>query len=197
LTMKCKLTGKELSAYIDGEVSASARVRIERHVARCPECDRYMKELSLVVESVRRLGRIEPSATFSAEMMRRVKTSKALPAPRKAAVRKLAVAFASCAAVGMFILGWLILSANRSGPSRPDVSLTEMVAATLLVDNGGDLSFDVAESTIGRGAPDELTLLVTAAYSDDTPIEEMMEMLSDSEKTEFRTVLVSLAQEEN
>jgi hypothetical protein len=97
--------------------------------------------------------------------------------------------------VGILILAWLVLTANRSGLSRPDVSLTERVAATLLVDNGGDVSFDATGSTIGRSVPDELPLLVTAAYSDDTPIEEMVEMLSDSEKTEFRIVLVSLAQE--
>ncbi len=185
-----------MSAYLDGEISSSACTEIEEHLAKCPECERRRHELSLVVESLGRLGRIEPSPEFYSQTMRRIRAVAKVPAPRKVAVRKLAAAFVSCAAVGMFILGWFVLSANRSGPTRPDVSLTERVAATLLVDNGSDAPFDAAGSTIGRSAPDELTLLVTAAYSDDTPIEDMIEILSDSEKTEFRTVLVSLAQEE-
>lgn len=194
--MKCERVRRALSAYLDGEVSTSARTGIEEHLARCPKCERRKQELSLVVESLGRLRRIEPSPSFHSQTMRRIRAATEVPAQRKVAVRRLAAAFVSCAALGMFILGWLILSANRSGPSRPDLSFTEVVAATLLVDNGGDSSFDATGSTAGRDVPDELPLLVSAAYPDDTPIEDMIEMLSDSERTEFRIVLVSLAQEE-
>ncbi len=196
--MKCERVRRALSAYLDGEVPSSARTGIEEHLARCPECERRKQELSLVVESLGRLGRLEPSPSFHSQTMRRIRTATEVPAPRKVAVRKLAVAFVSCAALAMFILGWFVLSANRSGPSRSDLSLTEIVAATLLVDNGGDGSFDATGSTTASGVrvSDDLPLLVSAAYSEDTPIEEMIEILSDSEKTEFRTILVSLAQEE-
>jgi hypothetical protein len=194
--MKCERVRKALSAYLDGEISSSACTEIEEHLAKCPECERRKHELSLVVESLGRLGRIEPSPGFHSQTMRRIRSAAEMPAQRKVVVRKLAAAFASCAAVGILILGWLILSANRSGPGRSVLSLTERFAATLLVDNGGDGSFDSTGSTTGRDVPDELPLLVSAAYPDDTPIEDMIEMLSDNEITEFRTVLVSLAQEE-
>ena len=195
--MKCKHVRKELSAYLDGEVSAPARIGIEKHLAKCPECERYKKELSLVTESLRRLGRIEPSASFYSETMRRIRTTASVPASRKVVARGWAVAFASCIVVGLFVLGWLVLSENRGGPGPSDLSLTEMVALTFLMDDATDESPDetwLATSFAGP-ASNELPLLLATSYSDSISVEEMIETLSDSEKTEFRAALLNLARE--
>ena len=41
--MKCICVRKELSAYIDGEVSSRRRAAIENHLAECPDCKQYKR----------------------------------------------------------------------------------------------------------------------------------------------------------
>jgi anti-sigma factor RsiW len=38
-------TPKHMSAYLDGELPASARERVQRHIRDCPECRRVLRGL--------------------------------------------------------------------------------------------------------------------------------------------------------
>ena len=79
--MKCMRVRRDLSAYIDREVSSRRRAAIENHLAECPDCRQYKETLSRIVESVREIDRIEPSAEFWPATMRRIRTLVKLPGP--------------------------------------------------------------------------------------------------------------------
>ena len=131
--MKCRHVKRELSAYIDAAVSPQARIRIEKHLVKCAECSRYRDDLTRLVESVRRVSRIEPSRGFWFGVMGRVRAASKVPMPRSALSRRWAVAFVALVAVGMSILGLLTLSTNRGAPAPTDASLLS-VMATLIGD---------------------------------------------------------------
>ena len=44
-----------MSAYLDDELSASSRARMDRHSSECPECRRVLESLGRIVAA---LGRI-------------------------------------------------------------------------------------------------------------------------------------------
>ncbi len=44
-----------MSGYLDGELAAAARSRMERHARDCPECDRLLAGLRAVVAALGRL----------------------------------------------------------------------------------------------------------------------------------------------
>jgi anti-sigma factor RsiW len=44
-----------MSDYLDGELTATARSRMERHAHDCPECDRLLAGLRAVVAGLGRL----------------------------------------------------------------------------------------------------------------------------------------------
>lgn len=50
-----------LSDYLDGELAADERARLERHLARCPECAGALTELSAVVARARSLRPTGPA----------------------------------------------------------------------------------------------------------------------------------------
>ena len=46
-----------MTAYLDGALEASDRVRLEAHLADCPHCAEYLAQLRATVDA---LGRAEP-----------------------------------------------------------------------------------------------------------------------------------------
>ena len=115
--MKCNRVRKDLSAYIDGELSSRRRAAIENHLAECPDCKQYKESLSRVVESVRAVDRIEPSAEFWPATMRRIRTLVKMPGPMPVVAPRLAPALVACVAVAVcFVAGWIVLSVDRAAP---------------------------------------------------------------------------------
>jgi anti-sigma factor RsiW len=45
-----------MSEYLDGELPDGRRVRLERHMGDCPECERLLAELRAVVQGLGRLS---------------------------------------------------------------------------------------------------------------------------------------------
>ena len=54
-----------LSSYIDGEVSTSERLRIERHLAVCEECRQELESLRLTVSALRQLPEVQTARSFA------------------------------------------------------------------------------------------------------------------------------------
>lgn len=52
---------ERLSDYLDGELAADDRTRVERHLVRCPECARTLAELTAVVARARTLRPTGPA----------------------------------------------------------------------------------------------------------------------------------------
>ena len=55
----------QLSAYIDGELDASAAERLERHLSQCGRCRREMEQLSATVAALQELPAVEPPRSFT------------------------------------------------------------------------------------------------------------------------------------
>jgi len=47
-----RFTQAHLSEYLDGELEADERARVEQHVHWCPECGRVLKSLRRTVEGL-------------------------------------------------------------------------------------------------------------------------------------------------
>ncbi len=55
----------QLSAYIDGELDASAADRLEHHVAECGGCRQEMAQLRATVAALQELPAVEPPRSFT------------------------------------------------------------------------------------------------------------------------------------
>ena len=55
----------QLSAYIDGELDASAAERLERHLAECGRCRQEMEQLRATVAALQELPAVEPPRSFT------------------------------------------------------------------------------------------------------------------------------------
>ncbi len=50
----CEELRQQLSDYLDDELSTEARLAMEAHLARCPECARFAQELAATVRALHR-----------------------------------------------------------------------------------------------------------------------------------------------
>lgn len=66
-------TRRRLSAYLDGELGAVERHRVEHHVEECPECRRTARSLHRVVAGLALLRRCRPSR-LTADVIERFRT---------------------------------------------------------------------------------------------------------------------------
>ncbi len=55
----------QLSAYIDGELDASAAERLEHHLAECGRCRQEMEQLRATVAALQELPAVEPPRSFT------------------------------------------------------------------------------------------------------------------------------------
>ncbi len=55
----------QLSAYIDGELDASAAERLERHLAECGRCRQEMEQLRATVAALQKLPAVEAPRSFT------------------------------------------------------------------------------------------------------------------------------------
>ena len=52
----CREARVRISDFIDGELSSRARAHVERHLRRCPECGRLLRNLRRTIAGLSRLG---------------------------------------------------------------------------------------------------------------------------------------------
>lgn len=65
-------TRRNLSAYVDDDVSRRQRQRLEGHTSRCPECRRMMRTMVAVVRALRELP-APPSSDVGEAVVRRLR----------------------------------------------------------------------------------------------------------------------------
>jgi anti-sigma factor RsiW len=53
----CREAVALMTAYLDGQLSASDRRRLEGHLAACPHCSEYLAQLRITIDA---LGKAEP-----------------------------------------------------------------------------------------------------------------------------------------
>ena len=85
--MRCQKVKRELSAFIDGEVSPKSRTEIEEHLRQCTNCFREYQEFRLMIQQTAKTPRVSPPPSMFPELRRRIrfaeKTEK-FRFPRKA-----------------------------------------------------------------------------------------------------------------
>jgi anti-sigma factor RsiW len=65
-------THAHLSDYLDGELGADQRKRVDAHVAICPNCTRVLGTLRWMLEGLHRL-RAQPETAVSASVIERLR----------------------------------------------------------------------------------------------------------------------------
>ena len=207
--MKCVRVRKELSAYIDGEVSSQRRAAIENHLAGCSDCEQYREHLSRIAQSVRKADQIEPSPEFWSDTMRRIRTLVKLPAPAPAVTPRWALALAACLAAALFVAGWIVVSTQ--GPTDEEMftrvaivaALDELLNAETLDQGSEEILLKLDEkglaTLIDQSVYEELPVTVALSYSGEADtgiaVEEMVEALSSSEREQLRSALLEMVKE--
>ena len=77
--MNCRTCQRELSAYLDGEVSGARRAEIEAHVAGCAACRQRLAALQQIAAGVRALPRLQPAPQFVADVRRKLRGEQRRP----------------------------------------------------------------------------------------------------------------------
>jgi len=188
--MRCKRARKELSAYIDGEVSSRKRTRIENHLAECSDCRQYTESLLSLVESVRDVDRIDPSPEFRPATMRRIRALVKLPAPGPAFAPRLALALVACLVLAVCVVGWIVLSADRAAPGPTEEEIFARVAIV------AELADIMETETLEEGS-DEIWSIVYTTEADNggMAVEDVVATLSSSEQDQLRSALLEMVKE--
>jgi hypothetical protein len=100
---------EQLSAYIDGELSAAERAELERHIPGCPECQEALGELRRVHDLLAALPMPKAPRSFALPLDTRLPARPGQPAVRQAATRRsraglIQWAGAIAATIGLFLL---------------------------------------------------------------------------------------------
>ena len=147
---------EQLSAYIDGELSAAERAELERHIPRCPECQEALGELRRVHDLLAALPMPKAPRSFALPLDTRLPARPAQSSPQQIATRRsraglIQWAGAIAATIGLFLLlgsvvtglpGFTSEQHAASGGRNSDTTLT------------GAQSQTPAATTPGQRTPD-------------------------------------------
>jgi hypothetical protein len=100
---------EQLSAYIDGELSADERAELERHIPGCPECQEALGELRRVHDLLAALPMPKAPRSFALPLDTRLPAQLAQSSPQRTAPRRsraglIQWAGAIAATIGLFLL---------------------------------------------------------------------------------------------
>ena len=70
--IKCPNNKEQLSAYLDGVITAEEKRLIEEHLSTCEHCNLALSELKKAQETLRNLEEVEPPLWFTQKIMNRV-----------------------------------------------------------------------------------------------------------------------------
>jgi anti-sigma factor RsiW len=132
--MKCQITTKELSRYLDGELGLREKSRIERHLASCPGCGQILAELKRAWDLLELLPRAAPAPYLAARIL--AKAAKPAGFFADGWFRRLVfpVTTAMATAVGL----WLGSLAGRNGETAASGQADE-IAVLSYVDHLADM----------------------------------------------------------
>ena len=68
----CRKIQRELSAYLDGELTPSLRAEVEAHLASCAHCQRELLEMKTLTAGVAALPNLKPAPRFLTEVRRKI-----------------------------------------------------------------------------------------------------------------------------
>jgi anti-sigma factor RsiW len=77
-------TERSVSPYLDGELSARQRRRLEAHAELCPDCGRLLRTLTLTLWELRELGRRAAHRSVAPGVVERLRDEAGTGPPRGA-----------------------------------------------------------------------------------------------------------------
>jgi anti-sigma factor RsiW len=114
--MKCEKMRKWMLLADSGELSAGRKARLEKHVAKCPQCAAYQRDITKIMRAARAELVEEDPPAAALEAVKRAAASRVRPA------RDVKSAFAGWAprlalAASLFVAAavWVLRSAPRDG----------------------------------------------------------------------------------
>ncbi|MDQ7794879.1 MAG: DUF4349 domain-containing protein [bacterium] len=169
--MKCREAGDHLSAYLDNQLDAGLRGRLEEHLAGCPGCRRELEELRCTVELCRDLEEVAPPAGFHQAVSRAVRGAARVPRTPWRQLgrwwgglpyRGVAVAAAVLVLVFALNLGWEGARLGFMGAPAPDEGM--------VLGKGGDVNFSRGG---GDMAPAPAAAEMSEGWAGGTPSDPM------------------------
>lgn len=147
---------EQLSAYIDGELSAAERAELERHIPGCPECQEALGELRRVHDLLAALPMPKAPRSFALPLDARLPARPAQSPSRQVTARRSRAglvqwAGAIAATIGLFLLlsgvvTGLLGSNSRqfaaSGGKSNDTTLTGAQSQTPITAGSGERTPD-------------------------------------------------------
>jgi hypothetical protein len=70
--MKCRAVGRQLSAYLDGDLGSPEARAVSSHLDECEGCRRSLEELRTASEALRELPRLAPPMSLAVELRDRL-----------------------------------------------------------------------------------------------------------------------------
>ena len=128
--MPCEAVEVELSAYLDGELSAEERVGLEAHLRTCQACKSTLADLELVKTTLAAIPKVKAPAGLAANIHREVACEKPIARiqPIHAARRKMLwgpAAVGLAAMLMLSLLAFLVLPALVDRAKEGTVALKE------------------------------------------------------------------------
>src|SRR2546429_1898728 len=68
----CRNIRRELSAYLDGELTPPQRTEVETHLESCAHCQQELNEMKTLVTGVTALPKLQPAPRFLADVRRKI-----------------------------------------------------------------------------------------------------------------------------
>jgi hypothetical protein len=103
---KCEDVQAELSAYLDGELTAEEMHALDAHLCLCDNCNAVLSELEAVRDSLAALPKLPAPPAMAAKVQRALEAEPALPQDRPAKVSlfpKVAFALAALLLLGLLL----------------------------------------------------------------------------------------------
>ncbi len=115
----CREIQRELSAYLDGELTPSLRAEVETHLASCTQCQRELLEMKTLATGVAALPNLEPPPRFLAEVRRKiVRDGKPEPTTWQDYVFRPLWLKVPLEAVALIVIIGLIMRSEHSQPAQ-------------------------------------------------------------------------------
>jgi anti-sigma factor RsiW len=119
---------RDLSAYCDGELSASSARRVTAHLERCGRCRREYEDVRLGVAFAREMTRLEAPDSLWGEIHSKLDAHAEAGSVKLPAARSVLSAWKPAAAVAAALLVALtIVLTRRSAPPRPEIAAPQVV----------------------------------------------------------------------
>jgi len=163
---------ERLSAYLDADLDASERARVEEHLTDCPDCRREYRELRHMVDLLRGLPEVDPPPDLADGVIARLRSGEGRPgllARCQARITGIAEAPWSAAAVAVaVVLGLLAIV--------PGMDLSLEIPGT-----GGSHSEAVPQIEMAEGRPVQLPARAISAFgvpAEADPVEGVAPLLA-------------------